>query len=277
MFATVQLQAELEASALLVPDSAVLRSGEKNTVFVALEGGRFEPRTVTLGPRSENNLYQVFSGLTEGDRVVTSGQFMLDSESQLREAIQKMLKPAAPVPGESASHAEHPDPKTNTSSGDFSATAYICPMPEHVAIKYDHPGKCPICSMTLVPVTAQALAKLQPGGNVRYYTCPMPEHSDVKRDKPGKCPKCSMTLIPVMELPPLPGASDPPSMPPTTLYTCPMAAHADVVFDKPGKCFRCGMTLVETTKVGHGKIAEENWRKRNPVKSPAHDAAKDQP
>ena len=69
---------------------AVLRSGEKNTVFVALEGGKFEPRTVALGPQAENDMYQVLSGLKEGERIVTSGQFMLDSESQLREAIQKM-------------------------------------------------------------------------------------------------------------------------------------------------------------------------------------------
>ena len=44
MFATVELRAELKPAALLVPDSAVLRSGEKNTVFVALDGGHFEPR-----------------------------------------------------------------------------------------------------------------------------------------------------------------------------------------------------------------------------------------
>ena len=99
MFATVELNAEIEPSALLVPDSAVLRSGEKNTVFVALDNGHFEPREVTLGPRAENNTYEVLSGLKEGERVVTSGQFMLDSESQLREAIQKMLNPnASPTP-----------------------------------------------------------------------------------------------------------------------------------------------------------------------------------
>ena len=99
MFATVELNAEIEPSALLVPDSAVLRSGEKNTVFVALGNGHFEPREVTLGPRAENNTYEVLSGLKEGERVVTSGQFMLDSESQLREAIQKMLNPhASPTP-----------------------------------------------------------------------------------------------------------------------------------------------------------------------------------
>ena len=99
MFATVELRAELKPAALLVPDSAVLRSGEKNTVFVALDGGHFEPREVRLGPRADNDSYEVLSGLKEGERVVTSGQFMLDSESQLREAIQKMLSPnATPAP-----------------------------------------------------------------------------------------------------------------------------------------------------------------------------------
>src|SRR5439155_24245117 len=92
-FATAEMDAELAPDALLVPDMAVLRSGEKNTVFVALDGGKFEPRTVTLGPRAEHDMYQVLTGLSEGERVVTSGQFMLDSESQLREAIQTMLNP----------------------------------------------------------------------------------------------------------------------------------------------------------------------------------------
>jgi RND family efflux transporter MFP subunit len=95
MFATVELTAELSPSAVLVPDSAVLRSGENNTVFVALEGGKFEPRAVALGLRAEGDRSQVLSGLSEGERIVTSGQFMLDSESQLREAIQKMLRPGA--------------------------------------------------------------------------------------------------------------------------------------------------------------------------------------
>ena len=56
MFVSAQITAELEPSALLVPDSAVLRSGEKNTVFVALAGGKFDPRTVVLGPEAENDM-----------------------------------------------------------------------------------------------------------------------------------------------------------------------------------------------------------------------------
>jgi multidrug efflux pump subunit AcrA (membrane-fusion protein) len=89
----VTLTTEAEKSALLVPDTAVLRSGEKNTVFIAREGGKFKPRTVVLGARGEGDFYQVLKGLGEGERVVTSGQFLLDSESQLKEAIQKMSEP----------------------------------------------------------------------------------------------------------------------------------------------------------------------------------------
>ena len=95
MFVDVRFSAQLADDAVLVPDMAVLRSGEHNTVFVAREGGSFEPRDVKLGARSEGGVYQVLSGLRAGERVVTSGQFMLDSESQLREAIEKMLQPVA--------------------------------------------------------------------------------------------------------------------------------------------------------------------------------------
>ncbi len=99
MFVSAQITSELDPSVVLVPDSAVLRSGEKNTVFVALPGGKFDPRTVMLGQASEHDMYQVVSGLQSGERIVTSGQFMLDSESQLREAIQKMREPSTPAPG----------------------------------------------------------------------------------------------------------------------------------------------------------------------------------
>jgi RND family efflux transporter MFP subunit len=250
MFVSVQIASELKPSALLVPDSAVLRSGEKNTVFVALPGGKFDPRTVLLGAEAENDQYEVISGLQEGERVVTSGQFMLDSESQLREAIQKMNHSAA-VP-ETSPGAVTNQPAVVTSALTTADTnlVYVCPMPEHISIVYDHPGKCPICGMTLVPVTPGELKQIHPGGKILYYTCPMPEHSSVHEDKPGKCPLCGMTLIPVMAPP---ETTEPPALLNTNsttdtapakkqLYTCPM--HPDVISDKPGKCPKCGMDLV---------------------------------
>ncbi len=275
MFATVEMTSELESSALLIPDMAILRSGEKATVFVALEGGKFEPRTVSLGSQAENDTYQVFSGLREGERVVTSGQFMLDSESQLREAIQKMMDPkhsshAGPAEA-GAQAATHEDTDAGTATAPSNEMKYICPMPEHVSIEYEHPGKCPICGMALVPVSAATLRGLPPGGKLLYYTCPMPEHSDVHEKQPGKCPRCGMTLIPVMEPPRSPAASEaapaapahPVGTTPAALYTCPMASHADVVSEKAGACPKCGMTLVLTTSVPHGKIAEDHWRKQH--------------
>jgi len=266
MYATVELSSLLAPSVLLVPDMAVLRSGERNVVFVALEGGRFEPRTVALGPRAEGNMYQVLSGLNPGERVVTSGQFMLDSESQLREAIQKMQEqhPSTPASNQMSAAGMRTMEMTNKPSAEH--VVYICPMPDHVALQYDHPGKCPLCGMTLVPVTPETLAKIQPGGHLDYYTCPMPEHSDVHESNPGKCPRCGMTLIPVMSER---KADESAAMAPMKLYTCPMAQHADVVSDKPGECPKCGMDLVETSQVKHGAIAEENWRKQH-AGSPHH-------
>ena len=51
-------------------------------------------------------------------------------------------------------------------------------------------------------------------------------------------------------------------------YSCPM--HPDVRQPSAGKCPKCGMKLVEASKVAHGKIAEENWRKAHPASAPQH-------
>ena len=206
MAATAKIVSELETSALLIPAMAILRSGESNTVFVALEGGKFAPRTVTLGPRSDGDEYQVLSGLSEGERIVTSGQFLLDSESQLREAIQKMVRPgpfSAPAPrsgpdGSSTTVVANPSP-----SAPPAPLKYICPEPEHVGIQYGQPGVCALCGTTLVGLSPAALRKVQPGGEIIYYTCPTQEHNDVRADQPGHCSKCGLALIPVMEAPPL--------------------------------------------------------------------------
>jgi RND family efflux transporter MFP subunit len=263
MFATVKVVSELEPSALLIPDMAILRSGEKTTVFVALDGGKFDPRTVTLGPLAENDQYQVLSGLKEGERIVASGQFMLDSESQLREAIQKMLGPGRAPESQTAGAPGGPAAAGASLSNLNGAVKYICPMPEHVSIEYDHPGQCPICGMALVPVSQEMLRKLQPGGKILYYTCPMPEDSDVHSDKPGKCPKCGMTLIPVMEAASIPQPPTNSTAMPSILYTCPMETDAEVVSNEPGQCPKCGMELVPTSAVDHGRIAEEIWRRQH--------------
>ncbi len=97
MFVTVRLQGRTVADALLVPSEAVLDSGQQQRVFVALGEGKFDPRPVHVGLRGSNGLVEVH-GLHEGEQVVVSAQFMLDSESRLREAIEKMREPAVSEP-----------------------------------------------------------------------------------------------------------------------------------------------------------------------------------
>lgn len=94
MYANVWLEGKIIPNALVVPSEAVIRSGERNIVFVAHGEGRFEPREIRTGEEggSENRYVRVVSGLLDGEQVVTSAQFMLDSESRLQEAVQKMLQ-----------------------------------------------------------------------------------------------------------------------------------------------------------------------------------------
>jgi len=109
MYADVSMTPRVAAQVTVVPKEAVIHSGRRNLAFVRLDDNRFEPRELTLGPEGDDG-YQVLAGLSEGERVVTSAQFLLDSESQLKEAIAKLLEvrrtakspgtgvPSAPLP-----------------------------------------------------------------------------------------------------------------------------------------------------------------------------------
>ncbi len=98
MYANVYLESLIDPAALVIPQEAVIDSGLRKVVFVALGDGKYSPRKVTLGVEGEHNTFQVLEGLKEGDTIVTSAQFMFDSESRLREAIQKMLEPQSEKP-----------------------------------------------------------------------------------------------------------------------------------------------------------------------------------
>jgi Cu(I)/Ag(I) efflux system membrane fusion protein/cobalt-zinc-cadmium efflux system membrane fusion protein len=109
MFATVRIHTTPAGATIVVPSEAVIHSGERNVAFVSLGEGRFEPRELKLGVLGDED-YQVLQGLEEGEEVVVSGQFLLDSESRLKEAVKKMLggnvtpsssgPPSKPVQGE---------------------------------------------------------------------------------------------------------------------------------------------------------------------------------
>lgn len=96
MFADVLLEADL-GTGLVVPEDAVINAGQRLLVFLDREGGRLEPREVQTGPRISEG-FVVLSGLAEGDRVVTSANFLVDSESSLKAAIASLAPSGSPAP-----------------------------------------------------------------------------------------------------------------------------------------------------------------------------------
>lgn len=92
MFAEITIHADKQVDAVTIPSEAVIRSGTRNKVFVVRAPGKFEPRTVTLGLLS-NGKIAILEGIKTGEEVVTSAQFLIDSESSLREVTAKMIEP----------------------------------------------------------------------------------------------------------------------------------------------------------------------------------------
>jgi RND family efflux transporter MFP subunit len=91
MFAQVKIESPVSRRAVVVPADAVINTGLEQHVFISLGEGRFEPRQVKLGVLGNDGMQQVLSGLKGGEDVVVSAQFMLDSESRFREAVQTMM------------------------------------------------------------------------------------------------------------------------------------------------------------------------------------------
>lgn len=97
MYGTVKIELE-RAESLLVPVEAIVDTGVVQYVFVARAGGKFEPRKVALGARAAGKV-QIVRGLAEGETVVTTANFLLDSESHLQAAILGEAAPgSAPAP-----------------------------------------------------------------------------------------------------------------------------------------------------------------------------------
>ena len=92
MYANIYLNSRISGNSLVIPQEAVIDSGVRKLVFVSLGKGKFQAREVKIGIESAKNEFQVLKGLREGEEIVVSAQFMLDSESRLQEAIQKMLE-----------------------------------------------------------------------------------------------------------------------------------------------------------------------------------------
>lgn len=102
MFVNVVLKTAL-GKALQIPTSAVLQSGTKQLVFIDRGNGFLDPKEVVLGERS-GDFYVVREGVKAGDRVVTSANFLIDSESQLQAAAGTFAPPPPGASGEAATN-----------------------------------------------------------------------------------------------------------------------------------------------------------------------------
>jgi membrane fusion protein, copper/silver efflux system len=94
LFAEVTIYAGKQVDAVVIPTEAVIRSGAKTQVFIVRGAGKFEPRQITTGLSSNDDI-AVLDGVKAGEEVVTSAQFLIDSESKLHEATAKMIEPSA--------------------------------------------------------------------------------------------------------------------------------------------------------------------------------------
>ena len=112
-------------------------------MFVAKGFGRYEPREVVTGLIADNHQTEILEGLTKGDEVVVSGQFLLDSESQLQEAVAKLLDARLQAKKRHQYKAEESAPEEGKKSA-----YWTCPM--HPEVVQEGPDRCPKCGMDLV-------------------------------------------------------------------------------------------------------------------------------
>lgn len=148
MFATVLLRSDLGSETIVVPEQAIIRSGERSVAIVAKAGGTFDVREVKVGLQADGDM-QILDGLHEGEQLVVSSQFLIDSESNLRSAIAQFT----------SSHAGHGSERLSGRVGEresggeregaqTGAKKYTCEM--HPEVIMDAPGDCPKCGMKLV-------------------------------------------------------------------------------------------------------------------------------
>jgi RND family efflux transporter MFP subunit len=202
MYATVRISGRATSDSLAIPSEAVIHSGKRKIVFVTTGDGKFEPREVRIGVESDDGYIEIVSGLFDGEQVVVSGQFLLDSESQTREAIAKMRAAQAQrtqeasvkeVKDSAESHeaVEHSHEVQEHEKQEIDADRlYACPMhPEFITS--DPNAKCPECGMNVVK--AEELGDKVDLEKAEFYTCSMhPEF--LTTDPKTSCPECGMKL-----------------------------------------------------------------------------------
>jgi Cu(I)/Ag(I) efflux system membrane fusion protein len=108
MYANVKIYGGPKEDAIVIPAEALIRTGRESRVVIALGEGRFASRTVTPGIES-GDWVEILAGIEPGEEVVTSGQFLIDSEASLKASMTRMQSPAAEMQDESQKEQGMPE------------------------------------------------------------------------------------------------------------------------------------------------------------------------
>ncbi|MCH7771987.1 MAG: efflux RND transporter periplasmic adaptor subunit, partial [Bacteroidetes bacterium] len=149
----------------VVPEEAIIRSGQTNIIILALGDGKFRPVDVNLGNYADG-YYQVLDGLTDGNKIVTSAQFLIDSESNLKAALTKFTS-------SEESNDDMSDMNMDESTGDYN--------------KETEEVKSPLIRKGTIDLEA-----IDENKDGKLYQDVM--DWNVISDEPGSCPVCGMKL-----------------------------------------------------------------------------------
>jgi len=142
MFADVTIYGGAKREVIIIPREALIHSGNEDRVIVSIGKGRFQPRNVTAGIES-GELIEIIEGVNVGDRVVTSGQFLIDSEASLKASIARMSSPDKMKVMDSSStmsmnSESEPEQKIETNKKIIGIGVIKDLMPEQNKIKLAH-------------------------------------------------------------------------------------------------------------------------------------------
>lgn len=165
MFVSLDFEAKEEQEQLVIPSEAIIMTGERNVVVVAREGGGFDVAEVALGTEAEGKT-AILSGLEEGQSVVASGQFLIDSEASLKSTVSR-LSTAAQGHATREETAAKPEDARSLHLTEGTITAIT---PEAITIAH---GPVPslqwgAMTMSFKPPTKMPSAQLKVGDRVSF-------------------------------------------------------------------------------------------------------------
>jgi Cu(I)/Ag(I) efflux system membrane fusion protein len=168
MFAQVEVAVSAKAKVVTVPLSAVIDSGTRQIVLIQQGEGRFEPREVKLGSRSDDYV-EVHEGVKEGEQVVVAANFLIDAESNLKAAVGGFASAAPAIPASAVTAATPNAPAVKTTGHQAEGTVDSIDLKDGTISLSHGPVaslKWPAMTMEFKVANAALLKDLKPGAKV---------------------------------------------------------------------------------------------------------------